>query len=161
LSNLGEFASTAHWVNRTDLCPSSASARTNVTRPCGELAREARKLDGRNKNGHAVLLSMAPCSLPSVTDTGPVKKIRSCTQNALAWGQGAKRECLIRGNLLDRSDYFVKFGRALLVLGEHDVDLCIGRNGDDNTAVGVEAHDFGITSCANVLGKPLPEHIVL
>ena len=43
LSNFGEFVSAAHWVNRTDLCPSAASARTNVTSPCGELAREARK----------------------------------------------------------------------------------------------------------------------
>jgi hypothetical protein len=99
---------------------------------------------------------MVPCSLPSILHTLPVKRIRSCTQNALARGQGAERECLIRGNLLGRSDYFVKFGRALLVLGEHDVDLRIGRNGDDHTAVGIEAHHFGITSCADVFGEPLP-----
>ena len=127
----------------------------------GELAREARKLDGRRNNGHDVLQSMAPCSLPSIPHTLPAKRIRSCIQNALARGQGAEREYLIRGNLLGRSDYFVKLGGALFVLGEHHVDLRIGGNGDDNAAVGIEAHDFGIASCADVLGQPFPEHIVL
>ena len=91
-----------------------------------------------------VLRSMVPCSLPSIPHTLPAKRIRSCTQNALARGQGAEREYLIRGNLLGRSAYSVKVRGTMFVLGEHYVDLRIGRNGDDHAAVGIETHDFGI-----------------
>ena len=90
LSNCGEFVSTAHWVNWTDLCPSVASARTNVTRPCGELAREARKPRRAQRMDTTGLRSIVPCSLPSIPHTVPAKRIRSCTLNALARCQGAE-----------------------------------------------------------------------
>ena len=39
------------------------------------------------------------------------------------------------GGLLSRSAYLVKLGGGLFVFGEHDVDLRVGRNGNDNAVV--------------------------
>ena len=69
--------------------------------------------------------------------------------------------CVVGGKLLGCGDYLVKFGRTLLVFGEYDVDLCVSRNGDDHATVDIEAHDLGIACRANILGQPLPKHIVL
>ncbi len=90
----------------------------------------------------------------------PARRIEG-TKKTLARGPGQREESCLAGSLLSRGYDFVKLGGALLVLGENDVVLCIGGNGDDHTAVGIEAHGFGVTSCADVLGEPLPEHIVL
>lgn len=50
----------------------------------------------------------------------------------------------------------MKLGGGLFVLGEHDVDLRVGGNGDDYAAIGIEAHDLGVARSADVLGQPLP-----
>jgi hypothetical protein len=46
------------------------------------------------------------------------------------------------GALLDGGNYLVELSRGLHVLGEHDIDLRVGRHGDHHAAVGVEVHDF-------------------
>jgi hypothetical protein len=52
LSNWIENASTAHWVNWTDLYPSAASANTNDTRPAERLHVKLERLNGRRRDGH-------------------------------------------------------------------------------------------------------------
>jgi len=52
LSNWIENASTAHWVNWTDLYPSAASANTYDTRPAERLHVKLEKRKRRSRNGH-------------------------------------------------------------------------------------------------------------
>ena len=49
---LRDFASTAHWVNWTDLYPSAASANTNDTRPAERLQVKLEEINRRRRNGH-------------------------------------------------------------------------------------------------------------
>lgn len=48
----------------------------------------------------------------------------------------------------------------MLVLGEHDVDLGVGRNGNDDAAVRVESHDLGVAGGPDVFGESFTKHIV-
>ena len=57
-------------------------------------------------------------------------------------GQGKCRSEMLCGDLLGGGNYLVKLSRGLLVLGEHDVDLRVGRNGNYYAAIGIEVHDF-------------------
>jgi hypothetical protein len=85
-----------------------------------------------------------------------------CPQKALARRPGRKKERKeVCSALLGCRDYLVKFGWVLLVLGEDNVDLSVGGNEDDDTTVRIKIHDLGVARCADVLGQPLPEHIVL
>ena len=47
------------------------------------------------------------------------------------------------------------------MFGEHYVYLRIRGHGDDHTAIGIQAHDLRITSRADILSQPFPEHVSL
>src|SRR5258708_30425616 len=55
----------------------------------------------------------------------------------------------------------MKFSGTFFVLRKDDVNLRIGRHGDDNAAVGIQIHPLRIPSCAYVLGDPLSQHVIL
>jgi len=52
IEQLGDFASTALWVNWADLYPSAASANTNDTRPAERLHVKLEEINRRRRNGH-------------------------------------------------------------------------------------------------------------
>src|ERR1700691_3337078 len=104
---------------------------------------------------------MEPTMPPRISDQLTANGIRSQHTESPGTRARAKRGSVcFAGNLLGSGDYFVKFGRTLLVFGEYDVDLGVGGNRNDHATVGIEAHDFGIARGADVLGQPLPQHIV-
>ena len=70
-------------------------------------------------------------------------------------GQGEEMRREVCERLLGRWAHLVKLGRRSFVFGEHDVDLRVGRNGNDHTAVGIEAHHLGVARRADILGQPL------
>src|SRR5579863_6954451 len=82
-------------------------------------------------------------------------------KNAPAWARAKKRVVRRVGNLLNRWADLVKLGRRSFVFGKHDVDLRVGRNGDYQTAVGIEAHHLRVSGRADILSKPLTKHVVL
>jgi hypothetical protein len=63
------------------------------------------------------------------------------TQKALAGSQGL--ETIRKGHLRRCRRDFMQFSRVLLrVLRKYDVDLRVCRNGDNDTAIGIEVHDL-------------------
>jgi hypothetical protein len=62
--------------------------------------------------------------------------------------------------LLCRRSYFMKFRRGLFVLGKDDIDLRVRGDGNDDAAVRIEIHHFGVARRANVFGQPLPQHVI-
>ena len=88
------------------------------------------KLNRPRKNGHvgSVIDGAQPAAINLTPISGPRMKFRHGTQKALARGPGRRQQVCLAGGLLSGGDNLVKFGRALLMLGEHDIDLRIGRN---------------------------------
>ncbi len=62
--------------------------------------------------------------------------------------------------LLSRGSYFVKLRGGLFVLGEDYVDLRVRGDGNDDAAVRIEIHHFGVARRADVFGQPLPQHVI-
>jgi hypothetical protein len=71
-----------------------------------------------------------------------VKHARRTRKSPGVSDQGKRSSEMVCGDLLSGGNCPVKLSRRLLVLGEHDVDLRVGRNGNYYAAVGVEVHDF-------------------
>jgi hypothetical protein len=67
-----------------------------------------------------------------------------CFQNAKKpWRIGQGFETILRVPLRRRGRDLMQLRRVLLlVLGKHDVDLRIRRNGDNDAAIGIEVHDL-------------------
>ena len=72
-------------------------------------------------------------------------------------GTGARaKKSVVRlaGNLLSRRADLVKLGRRSFVFGEHNIDHRVGRNGNYNATVDIEAHYLGVARRADILGQP-------
>ncbi len=54
---------------------------------------------------------------------------------------GQERAALLP-KLLSACCHLVKRSRSLFMLGEHHIDFCICRHGDDDAAARIESHDF-------------------
>jgi hypothetical protein len=69
---------------------------------------------------------------------------------ALAGSQGL--ETISKGHLRRCRRDFMQFSRVLLlVLRKYDVDLRVCRNGDNDTAIGIEVHDLRIAGRPDIL----------
>ncbi len=85
-----------------------------------------------------------------VTGLSRTRRSSLITQKALAESQGSGTIC--KGYLLHCRRDFMQFrGVLLLVLGNYDIDLSIRRNGDNDTAVGIEVHDLRVAGRSDVL----------
>jgi hypothetical protein len=62
--------------------------------------------------------------------------------------------------LLRCGSYFVKLGGGLFVLGENYVDLRVRGDRNDDAAVRIQIHHFGVARSADVFGQPLSQHVI-
>ena len=109
---------------------------TNAFFSCGEWATRS---------------DLAPCQFVSQTGCAqPASFGHVITQKALAGGQGLETIC--KGYLRRCRRYFMQFSRILLlVFRKYDVDLRVCRNGDNDTAIGIEVHDLRIAGRPDIL----------
>jgi hypothetical protein len=94
---------------------------------------------------------LAPCQFVSQTACARLVSIgHVITQKALAGSQGLETIC--KGHLRRCRRDFMQFSWVLLlVLRKYDVDLRVCRNGDNDTAIGIEVHDLRIAGRPDIL----------
>jgi hypothetical protein len=99
----------------------------------------------------AIRSDLAPCQFVSQTACARQVSVgHVITQKALAGSQGL--ETISKGHLRRCRRDFMQFSRVLLlVLRKYDVDLRVCRNGDNDTAIGIEVHDLRVAGRSDVL----------
>jgi hypothetical protein len=71
-------------------------------------------------------------------------------------GQGERKSRILVVDLLRRWSYFMKSRGGLFVPGEDYIDLRVRRDGNDDAAVRIEIHHFGIARRTDIFSQPLP-----